>query len=54
MPVFMIFKTVDGSVLYSGTYDSYQEAETVVKDLLLKKQAGEDYFISAGYRYGQG
>lgn len=52
MPVFMIFKTINGSVMYVGTYQSYAEAETQTRYLLSKKQDGEDYFISSGYRYG--
>lgn len=52
MPVFMIFKTTEGASTYVGSYNTYAEAEVVIKDLLYKKQAGEDYYIVQGYRYG--
>ncbi len=50
----MIFKTIgdECNTCYVGSYNTYAEAEVVVKDLLRKKQTGEDYYITQGYRYG--
>lgn len=52
MPVFMIFKTTNSASIYVGSYSTYAEADVVIKDLLYKKQAGEDFYIIQGYRYG--
>ena len=54
MPVFMIFKTMgdDCKSCYIGSYNTFSEADVVIKDLRYKKQAGEDYYIVQGYRYG--